>query len=464
MKLPARLLTFLRLWGLDRAVAYTVVGRGWAVLAGPVSLFFIARFLRPDEQGFYYTFGSILGLQIFFELGLSSVLVHFASHEKAALEWTREGTLTGDLTSKAKLASLLRKASVWYGCMALLVVAIVGPAGFIFFQRYQPMGGGVEWQLPWVWIVLVSAASLFVSPVFALLEGCGLVAEIAFMRACQGIAGSLLLWLALIAGWGLFAAPLLNTIGLLWAIIWLARRKKGFLRDLLPFRFGSITVNWRREVWQFQWKIALSWLSSYFIFQLFNPVLFAFHSAAEAGRMGMSINVMTSISMIAAAWVSTKAGPFGALIARREYDKLDRLFFPALWQSILVVAIGGVSFWLAVAFLNSINHPLSLRLLAPLPLALLVATSILNLVVYVEAVYLRSHKQEPFLAISILIGCLVGLSTYWLGKPFGATGMMVGFFVINLVLGLGVGTWVFARKRRLWHKEVSEPEGIEIIA
>ena len=65
----------LHLCGVDRPVAYVILGRGWSVLAGPITLYMIASFLTRDEQGYYYTFGSILGLQIFFELGLSYVIL-----------------------------------------------------------------------------------------------------------------------------------------------------------------------------------------------------------------------------------------------------------------------------------------------------------------------------------------------------------------------------------------------------
>lgn len=451
MNLPAPLLKVFRFLGVDRAIAYTIIGRGWSALSGPISILLLARFLTPVEQGFYYTFGSVLGLQIFFELGLSLVLVHFASHEKARVEWTSRGTLEGDPATKARLASLLRKSLLWYGCIAILIVAVILPVGLFFFGRYQPPGSVVEWELPWLWIVLISACSLVISPVFAVLEGCGLVRNIAFLRACQAITGSLVLWLALVTGWGLLAAPLLNTVGFLWGVGWLALRQQSCLVDLLPFRYGTTTVNWWTEVWQFQWKIALSWFSNYFIYQLFNPVLFAFYGAVAAGQMGMSISVTGAISTIAATWVSTKAVPFGGLIAKREFEKLDQLFFPSLWQSVSVVVLGGGAFWAISTYLYIINHPLSHRLLAPLPLGLLIATSVVNVIVYVEAVYLRSHKREPFLILSLLIGGLVGLSSYFLGKTFGATGMMVGYFVVNLVLGLGAGTWIFVQKRREWH-------------
>ena len=451
MNATAQVSRLLRLIGIDRAIGWTLIGRGWSALAGPVTLLLVASFLSPEEQGFYYVFGNILGLQIFFELGLSYVILQFASHEKAKLEWSQGGILEGDAITKGRLASLFRRGLIWYGTSAVLVIAVVLPAGLVFFERYQPVGVSVEWQFPWIWVVLASAGALFVSPIFAVLEGCGLVAEVALMRVGQSIGGNLVLWLALWQQWGLFANAAIATFGLLWGLAWLWLYKRSFLLDLVSTSSKEASISWWSEVWPFQWKIALSWLSGYFIFQLFNPVLFAFHGPVVAGQMGMSLNVMTAITIMALAWVNTKAAPFGILIARRQFKELDRLFFPCLWQSFSLVVLAGTAFWLAGFYLYATGHPFSQRILGPLPLGLLVLTAVLNHIVFAEGLYLRAHKQEPFLWISILIACLTVLSTYFLGRQFGAVGMMTGYFLVNVVLGLGVGTWIFRQKRRLWH-------------
>lgn len=451
-------LRVLHFWGVDRAVAYILIGRFWSVLAGPITIILLTRFLSPEEQGFYYTFGNILGLQIFFELGLTYVILNFASHEKAHLEWVEPGVLRGDPVAKGRLAALLRLSLVWYGVAAALVVVILLPTGLYFFDAHQPEGVAVAWRAPWVWVVLLSALSLLISPVFAVLDGCGLIAQLSLMRIGQSILSSLILWLALSQRWGLFASVALSAFGLLWALGWLFFYKRAFFLDLLPHG-ANAHISWWGELWPFQWKIALSWLSGYFIFSLFNPVLFAFHGAVAAGQMGMSLNLMGAISTMAMAWVMSKASPFGSLIARREYQQLDRMFFSALWQSTALVACGGAAFWLGASYLYYINHPLSQRILAPLPLGLLIAAAILTHIVAAEGVYLRSHKREPFLVPSIIGACLCSASAYLFGKQYGATGMLASYFVITVIVGLITGTWIFLQKRRLWHSDEIESYG-----
>ncbi len=420
MKFFAPVLQLLQRFGVDRAVAYSLLSRVWFAVAGVLSLFLLTRFLSPDEQGFYYTFTSILGLQIFFELGLSYVVLQFASYEKAHLEWTPQGTLAGDVKAKGRLASLLRIGLRWYALAALLVVMIILPVGFWFFATHQPAGAPIFWKLPWIWVVLVSATSLLISPILAVLQGCGLVAEVALIRFYQTVAGSLLFWVTLLLHWRLAAAPVAITVAFFWSLFWLALQKRAFVADLLTFQSESVTVNWREEVWPLQWKIAVSWLSGYFIFQLFNPVLLAFSGAAEAGRMGLSVAAMSALVSVASVWIETKLAPFGNLIALRQFKELDRLFFSSLWRSFSIVVAGGALFWVVAFVLYRVGHPLSQRLLA------------------------------PFLWLSVAIGILVSSSTFLLGRSFGVNGMMLGYLLITIVVGLGGGTWIFQQKRRLW--------------
>lgn len=441
----------LRRVGVDRAVGFTLISRIWTAVSGGVTLVLLLHFLTPTQQGFYYTFASVLALQVFFELGLTFVILQFASHERALLEWSPERILVGDPTAKARLASLLRLSVGWYAVIAMLMIVSLVPAGIAFFGAHSHTGVSVDWRWPWVWVVIASGGLLAISPFYALLEGCGLVAEVALVQVVQNIISSVLLWIGLSYHWALYAAPFSTTISMLYGLVWLLRNHRPFVADLLASYRPAVTVSWRREVWPFQWKIALSWLSGYFIFSLFNPILFAYHGPVAAGQMGLSLNIMGTVAAIAMAWVTTKSAPFGKLIAQRDFHQLDRVFFPTLWQSTGVVLLGGIAFWLAVFALHLLHLPLSLRILPLLPLGLLVGTAVINHIVFAEALYLRAHKQEPFLTLSITIGILVGLCSYLLGRPFGAMGMMAGYFAVSITVGLGLGTYIFRQKRAAWH-------------
>src|SRR5215467_2751964 len=107
--------------GVDRAIGFTVLARIWASGAGLVTVALIARFLSPAEQGYYYTFGSLVALQIVFELGFSFVILQLASHERANLEISAQYEISGDATSHGRLASVIQKSVRWYSVAAAVM-------------------------------------------------------------------------------------------------------------------------------------------------------------------------------------------------------------------------------------------------------------------------------------------------------------------------------------------------------
>ena len=442
-----------RTTGLDRAIGFTLLARGWAAVAGVGTLAFITRFLTPAEQGYYYTFYSLVALQVVFELGFSIVILQSASHEAAHLTLNPDGTVTGPFASHSRLASVLQKSVRWYTTAALAMTALLLPAGILFFSHQatlHPAAHSVSWLGPWVLIVLASCITFQIDPTFSFLEGCGYGPQVARVRLNQAMFGTFLGWLALLLHHGLYA-PGLIILGQAIAGLSFIHSRRRLLLPLLRHGCGDHRVDWATEVWPFQWRIAVSWLSGYFIFQLFNPILFAFRGPIEAGQMGMSLNVCGTLSAMAIAWMNTKAAPFGKMVARREFVELDALFFRTLVQSTVAAALTSVGVWATLVFLRMHHVAFALRLLPPLPMAMLLFTTVCNIIVFGQAVYLRAHKQEKFMVISILAALWTVPSALVLGRLFGATGIAIEYLCGTVVLGVGCGTYIFLKYRRIWH-------------
>ncbi len=438
--------------GLDKAIAFTVMGRGWASFAGLVTVVLIARFLSPAEQGYYYTFGSLIALQIVFELGFSFVILQMASHERAHLVISSDDRISGDRVALDRLASVLQKTVHWYGGAAALLAVFLLVAGSYFFSTHSQGGANVHWRLPWYADALAATLTFQLDPVLSFMEGCGFVPNVARVRLTQAVTGSTLAWLALATHHGLFAPAMVIAGNAAVSIAWLARRRP-LLLPLLRRNPSVNKVQWMKEVWPFQWRIAVSWLCGYFIYQLSNPVLFAYKGAIAAGQMGMSLSVANALQAISMSWINTKAAPFGALIARKEYSALDTTFFRALRQSMAVCAIGSFLVWAAVICLNVAQLRFAQRLLSPTSLAILLLGQLVGLFVFGQALYLRAHKQEKFLFNSILGAIFVGCSTYFFGRTYGALGIVSGNLIIGLLFGLPAGTYIFLKYRRIWHAE-----------
>jgi hypothetical protein len=280
-----------------------------------------------------------------------------------------------------------------------------------------------------------------------------MVAGVARVRLLQAMAGTMLGWTALSLHHGLFAPGMMISGQAAVGMVYLVRRR-GLLLPLWRHVPGTFALDWGREVWPFQWRIAVSWVCGYFITQLFTPVLFHFRGASgviEAGQMGMSINICGTLTAVAIAWMNTKASPMGRLIALRQFAALDAMFFRALRQSLSAAVLASVAVWLVVAWLRAHQVAFALRLLGPGPLALLLLASVCNIAVFAEALYLRAHKEEKFMVNSILGALWMAPAALILGRWYGPYGIAIAYFFGTLLIGVGFGSWTFLKYRREWH-------------
>ena len=441
--------------GLDRAIGFTVLARGWSALAGVFTVLLIARFLSPAEQGYYYTFASLVAIQVVFELGFSFVILQLAAHERAELQILATGEITGSEMAHSRLASVLQKSVRWYSAVALLMAAVLVIAGLHFFALHGQPSGQVSWKFPWICVVLAAILTFQMDPVFSFLEGCGFVAQVARMRLTQAIVGPILAWITLTLHNGLFA-PAAVIAGQAVAGSAFLFSKRRLLLPLLRRNPGLHVVGWRTEIWPFQWRMAVSFSCSYLMIPLFNPVLFAYRGAVEAGRMGMSMSIALALGTVAISWINTKSAPFGSMIARSEFSALDHLFRRAVVQSGALLVSGESVLFAAVVLIDKRFPQLASRILPAHVFAFLLLTILLNHFLFSEAIYLRAHKQEPFLFLSILVATLTAISTFVTGRFWGATGVTIGYFLCGGVLQLAIGTSIFFKRRNLWHRNLSD--------
>lgn len=449
-ELPERNLwrRIVALTGIDAAIGWSAASQFWTALLGPVTLALVATRLSPAAQGYYFTFGSIIGLQMIFELGLASVIQQFVTHEVAFLERNADGTLTGPEHHLRRLAAVVQTSLRWFFVASILFAIALLAGGTMFFAR---AGGGVEgWEGPWIVVAVGAALALIVTPALAILEGCGLVTEVSRVRAGQTIVSDLAGWSVLIAGGALWAPAAAGIATLLYAAVRIGTAWRPLFSFLLRSPAGGLS--WRDEVWPFQWRTAIGWISGYALFQVFTPLLFAYRGAAEAGRLGMTIAIVATILNVSMAWLWSKRPTFGMHVARREFDELDALFYPAMIRSAVVMLGGCLALVGGVLLLRSIEHPWATRILDPLPLLLLVGAMLIMNVHWSQSVYLRAHKREALFGLRLTAALLTVALAAMLGPRWGATGMMAGFLGAVLLLLLGAGSMVFRKHRREWHR------------
>jgi hypothetical protein len=436
----------------DQAVTLTLFARVVSFVSAPITLLLVATRLSPVYQGFYYTFTTITALTTLLELGLGMVLTQFASHEFAHLHWTSGGALDGDETPRRFLLGILIKACRWYLSIALVACVVFVPAGLVFFHA-QAEANHVRFAAPWILLVILTGFGLVAVPLVSVIEGCGRVTDVTRLRLTQTGVANILLWAGILGGQTLYAPGLAALGPVVVPAVWLVRRYPGLLRQLWRAASAHVDahVSWRDELLPMQWRIAVSWLAGFLVFSLFNPLLFHYQGAAIAGQMGMSLTLANAPYAIATAWVAARAPRYGTLIRRGEYAALDRMARIGTMQAVIVWAAGSIGLLIVVAVCERFAPSLAHRVLGLGALAALAIANLVNVLMQAMASYLRAHKEEPFVGVSIATGLIVALGL-WIAAHYGsALSMALTFAAIAVAFELPIAVTIFITKRREWH-------------
>jgi O-antigen/teichoic acid export membrane protein len=440
--------------GMDGAIAYGSSARVFQAFAGVVTVFLISAFLTGIEQGYYFTFHSLLAVQTFFELGFTNIITQFVSHEAAYIQIKGDSEIGGESYNISRLSSLMHFCIKWYMVASLLFFLILFVVGFLFFKNAGD--DNVVWQSPWIILSIATAIKLFQSPFSAILMGLDKVKDINKIIFYQQVLSPLFMWLSLVLGWGLYVVGISSLVSVLvwFYIIWRSKLYKVLYSIYL--KTITNTVSYFKEIFPYQWRIALSSLSGFFIFHFLTPILFKYQGATVAGQVGMSISIISAIQAFSMTWLNTKVPTYSKLIALKDYAQLDKLFNVTMKQMVTICSVIMILAYLALNMISwwglEINGSLlGERYLTGLPLAILMVGYITDQFSFSWATYLRCHKKEPFLVNSVVVGAACLLVIFIFSKY---SSIFITLFAYSLVrvLGLPWGYAIFITKKKEWHQ------------
>ena len=122
MDLVNRLL--FRKIGVDQAILFTGLARIVQAIGGLVVVVLVTKKLTNIEQGYYFTFASILAIQIFFELGFNNILSQYVAHEAINIR-LEENEFVGCSTSKSRISSLLHFSVKVYSTLSICLFFVL---------------------------------------------------------------------------------------------------------------------------------------------------------------------------------------------------------------------------------------------------------------------------------------------------------------------------------------------------
>lgn len=421
---------------------HTAINQVWRLFSGPLLLVLLPLYLTPEVQGYWYTFISLAALAIFADMGFSTILLLFSAHEFAHLEFKSDKTVIGNEHHLTRLSTLLRFSAKWSSLMALIIFPIVLIIGYTILNAKDT---STDWKGAWF---IYGVASIFVfinSMALSFIEGCNSVGDVQRIRFHVSVVIFITTLILLVSGVNLYALSLSLLAGALTGTTLILLRYNRMLYQLYKKAIGK-PHSWMQETMPLIWRFAVSWISGYFIFSIFTPLAFHYYGTIEAGKVGLSIAVCMAVFSIANIWITIITPRMSIYVAQKEYVRLNSDFKKHTLLAILTYALGIIALCIALTILR--DHLPIINRLVPIPSFLIIALAYLaQLAINSMAVYMRVHKHEPMVPVSVFNGIYVSIITTLIAVYLPFEYFFLGFLSAYLI----VLPWVY--KIFIRHKE-----------
>ena len=387
-----------------------------------MTLLCIPLFLTSLEQGYWYTFTGIAALSTFADLGFTSIVLQFAAHEFAYLRFNKRYEIFGDEEHLWRLASFFRFVVKWL----LKVVCIVFPLILVFGGVFlNSKHDDLSWELAWIIYSLASAGVFINSALMSFFEGCNSVGLVQGIRFRVGVFQTLATILGLVVGLNLYALSIALLVNVMISTGYILYCFHSTMKHL--WNISAVDCyDWWPEFSALIWRYAVSWSSGYFIFQIFTPLAFYFHGAEFSGKIGISIAMWTAGFSIANTWITAIMPRINMLVSERKWIDLDELFNKNLRRTVFTMILGGAVYFIVYFEFHDKFYFFN-RVLPPFTMAMLYVSWVLQSWVNAIACYLRAHRKEPLMKISIISSVWVALTTYMCARFLSQDYLFVGF-------------------------------------
>jgi hypothetical protein len=415
-------------------------------LALATSLLIVYR-LSPELQGYYYTFAAFGALHAFFDLGLGIIIVSHCSQEWAILG-SRDGRLTYVNKSQLlKLGGLIRFFMRWYAISSVVLALSFIVLGIIFFG-HKNANTDINWLYPWVALSIGSGIGLYLISILTILEGCNQLMWVYGLRLFYIFISNFIIWVLLLWGYELWSIGISLIISSLIVFLIIYLKFKHFFREF--FNVKRVKISWKEEIFPMQWRLSLSWISGYLAFSLFVPVLFKFKGPVIAGQMGFSWNFIGAITAFTSVILAVKTPGLGIEIAHKNVEKIKQIMRSLILESIIISVGMGVVVISILTFVDLVGWSIGSRILPMGVFIYFIGAAILICLSFPFSIYMRAHKEEPGIWVSLVQGVLVATTILIIGR-FYSLELLAQMYFLIMLCSLPFIIYIYLKKKKYWY-------------
>ncbi len=433
---------------LDRPLLFALAAKSWQAISGPITLILVISAFSVSERGVYYGLVNIIGIQAIFELGLLNVLISQAGNEAAKINKKNNSADHENQLAAQRMALLITGSWQWFLMAAFLFVLAGLGFGWLSLASVETQ---LNWWLPLAVVIPIAGMSIALAPALAILEGAGYRDSIYSFRLLQIVTGSVVVWIALAAGLGLWTIVLATIVQTAWMSYVVYVRHRDFFTSFRALPLPNDGFSWSRDVVPMQWRVAAISVAHYLASQLFVLVVLgreAAEAATDAGRLGPTLTITTAIQMLALTWVQTKFSLVSAHHGAGEREQAGTMWRQTALISTALLCLALGTLILLITILPWFGRGWELNFVLPWQLAVLSVGLIANHLLALQSFYVMARRANPFWIPSV-VGLLITAAAVWtFGRMYSTSGLVVAYAVTTGAIALPLHTWAYIRFRR----------------
>ncbi len=418
--------------GGGRLVILNFLIRSASLSSSVLLIFGVTTQLSLDEQGVYYLLQSLVALTFFFDLGIGFVLANMAGSANA------RSTNAGERhsTSPSAVAHFGLKWSLIAGSAFSVIVGTIGS-----FEISRVSGPAFAPLALWWLLAITSGGNLLLGAGLSFFEGMGHAHAASVIRFAQAFSNALAFLVIVSASGSPFAVGMSTALSVILAMMLFTRKFGNQLRRFWQMADARALV-WRRDVLPFQWRVAISWLTGYFMFQAPTLVLATHGVLSQAGQFGLSMQIFLAIISVAQVYLTFCVPRWSSKMAAGTGPGILKDYHRAIIITNAIVIAAGCSIIAVISHLLPQN--LTIRVLDTSMLLRILAGTCGFQIFMCGNFYFRAQLREALWPVSVFGAAImvIGAVAFW-NKPDAAVATN-----LYMCIGLTVGILSIAIVRR----------------
>jgi O-antigen/teichoic acid export membrane protein len=217
----------------------------------------------------------------------------------------------------------------------------------------------------------------------------------------------------------------------------------------------SNSFNWTKDLLPLQIKIAISALSSFFAISTMTPMTFVFYGAEEAGRMGLSLTILLAVIGLTTVLVSVNFHKFGVLASNKDIKAMDKLVMRLTLIVLILSTLLIISILISFYFVESLFPDILTRLMPMSSFIYFAIGMIFSSLGAPMGAYLRAHKIDPIMKISLISSIVVLISNYIALEYFSIQTLPIFYAIVVSSAFPFVVIFYFIHRRNYYKREIN---------